>query len=67
MADTTVDKVCPECGVSLKALDIYAHSLVHYPDYLDPAKSSKEAKKRKELLLNGGVTVKEYNTLKGGE
>lgn len=56
-----VIKVCPECGVELKGYDLEGHSLTHYPDYLDPAKSSKMAMKRKAQLLAGGVTPDEYN------
>ena len=55
-----VSKVCPECGISLEGVDYHAHSLMHWPDYLDPAKSSKEARKRKALLDAGGVTKGEY-------
>ncbi len=54
------DKYCPECGINLKGIDTHAHSLEHWPDYLDPAKSSKEARKRKALLDAGGVTKGEY-------
>lgn len=63
MPEKTASKVCPECGVSLEGLDVYGHSLTHYPEYLDPAKSGKEAHKRQALLLAGGVTVEEFNKL----
>lgn len=56
-------KVCPECGVDMSKLDPYAHSLVHYPDYLDPAKSSKESRKRQAQIQAGGVTVEVYKKL----
>ncbi len=66
MADTIVkgpDKVCPECGVSLEGYDLQAHALTHWNDYLDPAKSSKEAIKRKVMLLKGGVSPEVYSNL----
>ncbi len=52
--------VCPECGVSMKGLDPEGHSLTHYPEYLDPAKSSKEARKRQKQILAGGVPLEVY-------
>lgn len=58
MEDT--DRVCPECGVVLKGLNIVAHSLTHFPEYLDPAKSSKLARERQKKLLAGGITRAEY-------
>ncbi len=57
---TDLGLVCPECGVELKGLDIEGHSLTHWPEYLDPAKSSKEARKRQAALLKGGVTKDQY-------
>lgn len=63
MPDKPTGKVCPECGVSLDDLDVVGHSLTHYPEYLDPAKSGKDARNRQQLLLKGGVTVDEYNKL----
>lgn len=60
-------KVCPECGISLEGVDYHAHSLSHWPDYLDPAKSSKEARKRKGLLDAGGITPSEYAKLREAE
>ncbi len=63
MADQIVSKlakVCPECGVSLEGKDLQGHALSHYPDYLDPQKSSKVAIKRKAQLLAGGVSASEY-------
>lgn len=62
MTDTV--KVCPECGRDLMGLDVEGHSLTHYPEYLDPAKSSKEARKRQQLLLKGGVTREEYQKMR---
>lgn len=57
---TPINAVCPECGISLDGKDLVGHSLVHFPEYLDPAKSSKKARKHQELILKGGVTVAEY-------
>ena len=51
---------CPECGALMDNLDYVGHSLTHYPEYLDPAKSSKEARKFQKLILAGGVTYSEY-------
>ncbi len=48
--------VCPECGRDLFQVDKIAHALSHWPEYLDPAKSSKEARKRQAQLLAGGIT-----------
>lgn len=53
-------KVCPECGVELAGLDLEGHSLTHYPEYLDPAKSGKDAKNRQKLILAGGVSKADY-------
>lgn len=52
--------VCPECGVSMAGLDYHAHALTHFPEYLDPVKSSKLAIKRQKAILAGGVTQAEY-------
>lgn len=52
--------VCPECGVDMAGVDPYAHMLVHYPEYLDPAKSGKLAKVRQAQIVNGGVPASEY-------
>lgn len=62
MADNvvTTDKVCPECGVSLEGLDIAAHSLSHWPEYLAPATSGKEARQRQAMLLKGGVSKAKF-------
>ncbi len=65
MADTK--KVCPECGRDLEGVDVEAHSLSHWPVVLDPATSSKEAKARKRLLEQGGVTEGEYLKRQKGE
>lgn len=62
MADNV--KVCPECGRDLAGLDVEGHSLTHFPEYLDPAKSSREARRRQQLLLKGGVTREEYQKMK---
>lgn len=63
MVDNTL--VCPECGLSLTGIDLEGHALSHYPEYLDPAKSSKLAIKRQKQILAGGVTkdtfVKEHS------
>lgn len=56
-------KVCPECGISLETTDPVGHSLSHWTEYLDPAKSSVEARKRQKLTLAGGVTEKEYQKM----
>lgn len=53
-------KVCPECGISLSGLNISAHALTHWPEYLNPATSSKLARKRQALTLAGGVTAAQY-------
>lgn len=53
-------KVCPECGKSLKGQNLFAHSLLHFPQYLDPAKSSKLAIKRQAQIIGGGVTREVY-------
>ncbi len=58
---STTSKVCPECGVSLEGLDNAAHSLSHWPEFLDPAVSGKEARKRQAQLLNGGVSKAEFD------
>jgi len=58
----TVVKVCPECGQPLDGFDVYAHSLAHWPEYQDPAKTSAEARKRQKELLSGGVTYDVYAT-----
>ena len=60
------DKVCPECGVSLADKDPIGHALTHFPNFLDPAKSSIKARKHQELIINGGVTVAEYAKGKEG-
>lgn len=54
------DKVCPECGVSLDGLNPVAHSLTHWNEYLDPAKSSKLARQRQALCNAGGVPYSQY-------
>lgn len=53
-------KVCPECGVDLSNRDLKGHMLSHYPEVLDTAKSSKEARNRQQAILNGGVSVDEF-------
>lgn len=58
MSDTGL--VCPECGVSMDGVDPAGHSLSHYPDYLDPSKSSKLAIKRQKLIQAGGVPLDVY-------
>jgi hypothetical protein len=52
--------VCPECGVVMDDIDPIAHALTHWPDYLDPAKSSKLAKERQAKTRKGGVSEVEY-------
>ena len=54
------EKVCPECGASMGEIDPEGHALTHWVEYLDPAKSSGEARKRQKQVLTGGVTVSEY-------
>ena len=68
MADNvpTTSKVCPECGISLDGIDKAAHSLTHWPEYLDPAKSGKDARKRQAMLLNGGVSKADFMRLHEG-
>lgn len=58
MVDLT--KVCPECGADLTNLDPVGHALTHYPEYLDPAKSSKVSMKRQKQILAGGVSQETY-------
>lgn len=60
MVDTKL--VCPECGADMSKLDPYGHALSHFPEYLDPAKSSKLAIKRQKLILAGGVPVTVYDS-----
>ena len=64
MANTFGPKVevryCPECGLALDGIDVIAHALTHYPEYLDPARSSKQARDNQKLLLDGGVTFEAY-------
>ena len=57
------DKLCPECGVSMGDIDPIAHALTHWVEYLDPAKSSAEARKRQKQVLTGGVSVTEYKKM----
>ena len=60
-------KVCPECGISFESVDPLAHSLSHWPEYLDPAKSSAEARKRQKMTNAGGISPAEYKKIHGGE
>ena len=64
MANTFPTKVearfCPECGLALDGIDVIAHALTHYPEYLDPAHSSKAARDNQKLLLAGGVSFEQY-------
>lgn len=53
-------RVCPECGVDMAKYDPYAHMLSHYPEYLDPARSSKLAIKRQAQIMAGGVSLAQY-------
>jgi len=62
---TEVKLVCPECGADMSNLDPYGHALTHWPEYLDPVKSSKEAIKRQFLTIKGGVTFVDYRKLHG--
>lgn len=52
--------VCPECGAVMSRLDPEGHALSHFPEYLDPAKSSPEARKRRTAILAGGVSPEVY-------
>lgn len=56
-----ITKVCPECGKDMSKLDAEGHSLSHFPDYLDPAKSSKLSIKRQKQIQSGGVSPAEYS------
>lgn len=58
MADDKL--VCPECGKDMSKLNKVAHALEHYPEYLDPARSGKLARKRQALILAGGVPYSVY-------
>lgn len=55
-----VELVCPECGVSLKYRNVFSHALSHWNEYLDPARSGKQAIERQKKCLAGGVTESEY-------
>lgn len=55
-----ISKVCPECGVELEKYNLVGHALSHFPEYLDPAKSSPVARKRQKAILEGGVTKAQY-------
>lgn len=52
--------VCAECGVSMVGLDPHGHMLTHFPEYLDPAKSSKLSIKRQKQILAGGISKEQY-------
>jgi hypothetical protein len=41
---------CPECGADLADLDIVAHALTHYPEYLEARALSHEARMRERAL-----------------
>lgn len=58
MVDT--NKVCPECGADLSKFSLLGHMLTHYPEHLDPARSSKLAIKRQKQILEGGVSKETY-------
>ncbi|MEN4013996.1 MAG: hypothetical protein ROW48_18345 [Bellilinea sp.] len=60
-------RVCPETGRNLDGVDLVAHALMLYPEYLDPARSSPEARKRQAEILAGGIPLSEYNKRKGVE
>lgn len=55
--------VCPECGADMSKLDPNGHSLTHWPSFLDPARSSVEARKRQEQTLAGGIPASEFRLL----
>lgn len=57
---SNIGKVCPECGISLEGLNAKAHSFTHWPEYLDPARSSNLARVRQKQCNEGGVTPAEY-------
>lgn len=59
--------VCPECGADMTHLDPFAHSLAHYPEHLDPAKSSKEARANQKLIQAGGIPTTAYQAAKEKE
>jgi len=63
MADKSVVLVCPECGADMTQLDTEAHSLTHFPEYLDPAKAGKGARSRQKMILSGGVSPEVYAKL----
>lgn len=66
MVEDKVSKVvmvCPECGVDMTNLNPEGHALAHYPDYLDPAKTSKEARNYQKLIRSGGVSKEHYQAL----
>ena len=56
-----VKYVCPECGCAMEGLNPDAHALSHWPDFLEPNKSSRQARKRQTQVKRGGVTMEEYN------
>lgn len=63
MADKTEGKVCPECKCDMSGLDPIAHALSHWPEYLDPGRSSAEARRRQKATNQGGVTLAEYEKI----
>lgn len=66
MTEISVSKelhICPVCGVDLTGLNLFGHMLSHYPEFLDPAKSSALAIKCQKLLLAGGVTPDQFKKL----
>lgn len=46
---------CPECGIALEGIDITAHALNHWPDYVDQRLHSKDAKARRTAMLRAGA------------
>lgn len=56
----TILKVCPECGKDMSKLNHVGHALSHFPEYLDPAKSTVLARKRQKQILEGGVSPAQY-------
>ena len=59
--DYSPSQVCPECRAPLNSLDLYGHSLTHWPSSLDPQRSSAIARARQAQLAAGGISPRAYD------